>query len=155
MSYARSISAKVAVGGQPSVEDLERLRSQGFVAVINLRDDGEADQPLPPAEEGDAAAAAGLTYDHIPVSLAALDADQVDKLQAAVDAAQGPVYVHCGAGQRACALGLLATMDLGNGLVEDPVAKAAARGFPITDERLARFVRREAERRSSRVLQAI
>jgi uncharacterized protein (TIGR01244 family) len=155
MTYARSISAKVAVGGQPSAEDLERLRSQGFVAVVNLRGDGEADQPLPPAEEGDAAAAVGLAYDHIPVSLAALDADQVDKLRAVVDAAQGPVYVHCGAGQRACALSLLAAMDLGNGLAEDLVAKAAARGFPITDERLAQFVRLEAERRSARVLQAI
>ena len=155
MTNVRSISAKVAVGGQPSAEDLARLRAQGFAAVVNLRTEGEADQPLSPSAEGDAAAAAGLAYDHIPVSLAALDAGQVDRLRAAIDAAHGPVYVHCGAGERACALGLLAAMKPGDGLAEDLVARAAARGFPITDERLARFVREESERRSARVLQAI
>ena len=46
-------------------------------------------------------------------------------------------------------------MSPANGLADDLVAKAAGRGFPITDERLTRFLREEADRRSTRVLQAI
>ena len=46
MPEPRQLSAKVAVGGQPTVDDLRELKAQGFVAVVNLRTVGEAGQPL-------------------------------------------------------------------------------------------------------------
>ncbi len=103
------LTDKVTVGGQPTVDDLRELRAQGFVAVVNLRTDGEAGQPLSPESEGFAAHEVGLAYHHLPVALPQLDPDHVRCLRDAIQAAPGPVYVHCGAGQRACALGLLAT----------------------------------------------
>ncbi len=98
------LSDKVVVGGQPSADDLAKLREQGIMTVVNLRTEGEANQPLSPSEEATLAQNMGLSYQHVPVSLAALDSKQVDDVRAAIRNAQGPVYVHCGAGQWACAI---------------------------------------------------
>jgi uncharacterized protein (TIGR01244 family) len=150
MTDRRQISAKVSVGGQPTAAELGGLREQGFATVVNLRLPGEPGQLLAPDDEKAAAAEAGLAYRHIPVSLAELDAAQVDELRAAIDTSTGPVYVHCGAGQRACSLGLLATSTGG-----DLAARAAELGLPATDERLVRFVAEQSERERLRLLQAI
>ena len=154
MPEPRQLSAKVAVGGQPTVDDLRELKAQGFVAVVNLRTAGEAGQPLSPEAEGFAAQEAGLIYSHLPVAIPEIDPDHVHRLRAAIAAAQGPVYVHCGAGQRACALGLLATAGPGiHG--DDLIARAKAAGLPVTDERLASFVRTRTERDGWELLQAM
>ena len=127
MTEPRQLTDKVAVGGQPTVDDLRHLRARGFVAVVNLRTVGEAGQPLSPEAEGFAAQEAGLLYTHLPVAISEIDADHVLRLRAAIEAAPGPVYVHCGAGQRACALSLLAT-DPRPG--DDLIARAEAAGLP-------------------------
>ena len=154
MAEWRRLNDKVTVGGQPTVDDLHELRARGYVAVVNLRTDGEADQDLSPAAEGFAAGEAGLGYRHVPVGLPQLDPDQVRQLRAAIDEASGPVYVHCGAGQRACALSLLATAEPGT-RAETLIESAAAAGLPIRDERLGAFVREQAERASWNFLQAV
>jgi uncharacterized protein (TIGR01244 family) len=151
MSNPRQLSARVAVGGQPTVDDLRRLREQGFAAVVNLRPDGEADQPLPPDAEGFAARESGLDYSHVPVAVADLDPEQVRKVRAA----NGPVYVHCAAGQRAIALSLLATAAGPGVHGDDLIARAAATGLPINDPKLAEFVRTQAERDRWGLLQAV
>ena len=155
MSEQRQLSEKVTVGGQPTLDDLRRLREQGFAAVINLRSDGEANQPLPPQAEGFAARDLGLSYSHVPVTLTDLDPEQVRKVRAAIDAAGGPVYVHCAAGQRAVALSLLATAAEPGVRGDDLIARAAATGLPITDPSLAEFVRTQAERDRWELLQAV
>src|SRR4051812_45268207 len=102
------LSGKVVVGGQPSAADLAQLRALGITTVVNLRTVGEASQPLSPSDEAIQVENMGLSYRHVPVSLSALDPKQVDGVRAAIRDAKGPVYVHCGAGQRACAIALLA-----------------------------------------------
>ena len=134
------LSDKVLVGEQPSADDLARLREQGITTVVNLRTEGEANQPLSPSEEASLAENMGLSYRHVPVPLAALDPKQVDDVRAAIRNAKGPVYVHCGAGQRACAIALLAEES-----GADPgslIAKAEAAGFPVTDPHLRSFMER-------------
>ena len=148
------LSDKVAVGGQPTVGDLRELRAKGFVAVVNLRTAGETGQPLSPEAEGDAAREAGLAYSHLPVAIPEIDPDHVRRLRAAIDASPGPVYVHCGAGQRACALSLLATSAPG-AQGGDLLARAAACGLPVTDRRLTGFVQDQSERGGWGLLQAI
>ena len=152
MTAPHQLSEKVAIGGQPTVEDLHELRAQGFVAVVNLRTTGEDGQPLSPEAEGFAAHEVGLDYRHLPVALAQLDPNHVHRLRAAIDAAAGPVYVHCGAGQRACALSLLALHPRPS---EDLVAHAGRIGLPVTEERLKEFVRFGSSRTSWDLLQAI
>jgi uncharacterized protein (TIGR01244 family) len=148
------LTDKVTVGGQPTVDDLRELRAQGFVAVVNLRTDGEAGQPLSPESEGFAAHEVGLAYQHLPVAIPQLDADHVRRLRDAIQAASGPVYVHCGAGQRACALGLLATAEPG-ARGDELIARAAEVGLPVQDERLDGFMREQTERDTWTRLQAV
>jgi uncharacterized protein (TIGR01244 family) len=155
MENARWVSANVAVGGQPTAEDLQRLRNRGIATVVNLRLPAEADGSLAPDAEGDAARAAGLAYHHIPVALESLGPAPVERLRAAIEASDGPVYVHCGAGQRACSLSLLATADDAPAPHRDLPARAAELGFPIVDERLATFVRQRSEQESWTLLQAV
>jgi uncharacterized protein (TIGR01244 family) len=155
MENARWVSANVAVGGQPTAEDLQRLHNRGIATVVNLRLPAEADGSLAPDAEGDAARAAGLAYHHIPVALESLGPAPVERLRAAIEASDGPVYVHCGAGQRACSLSLLATADHAPAPHRDLPARAAELGFPIVDERLATFVRERSEQGSWTLLQAV
>ena len=152
MTEPRQLSDKVAVGGQPTVDDLHHLRARGFTAVVNLRTVGEAGSPFSPEAEGFAVQEAGLLYTHLPVAISEIDADRVLRLRAAIEAAPGPVYVHCGAGQRACALSLMAT-DPRPG--DDLIARAEQAGLPITDERLQAFVRSRSDRAGWDLLQAI
>ena len=137
----KDLSNRVAVGGQPSTDDLSRLRDQGFTTVVNLRTSSEANQPLTPEAEGKAAAEAGLAYHHVPVSTQDLGPEQVAAVREAIREAPGRVLVHCGAGQRACALALLAEADSSSG-GEAILSRAHEAGFPVVDERLKDFVMR-------------
>ncbi len=42
------ISDQVTVGPQPSEAELQKLTQQGSKSIINLRTEGEEDQPLSP-----------------------------------------------------------------------------------------------------------
>ncbi|MGD9511436.1 MAG: sulfur transferase domain-containing protein [Geminicoccaceae bacterium] len=152
MSAPHHLSEKVAIGGQPTVEDLHELRAQGFVAVVNLCTTGEAGQQLSPEAEAFAAQELGLAYSHVPAALAELDPRHVHRLRAAIDAAGGPVYVHCGAGQRACALSLMA---LHPRPAEDLVVRAERLGLPVTEERPKDFVRLGSNRAGWDLLQSV
>jgi uncharacterized protein (TIGR01244 family) len=132
------ISEKVIVGGQPSAEDLRGLREEGVTTIVNLRLDGEDNQALSPKAEGDEARQVGLSYHHVPVSLANLSRDQIDAVRKVVAEGDGPVYVHCGGGQRGCAFGLLAEGLPSAGHLFD---RSAAEGFPVHDERLSTFIK--------------
>lgn len=155
MPETRQLSERLAVGGQPTVDDLRELRAQGFVAVVNLRTAGEADQPLSPEAEAFAAHEAGLDYRHLPVAIAELGPDHVHRLREVIAAAAGPVYVHCGAGQRACALSLLATSAAPGLSGEELISRAAAAGLPVTDPSLAGFMRAQSRRDGWNLLQAM
>jgi uncharacterized protein (TIGR01244 family) len=155
MTSFRSLSDQVAVGGQPTLDDLHRLRAQGFATMVNLRLPDEPCEPLDPAAECAAAAERGLGYRHLPVALDGLEPVIVERLRQEIRASPGPVYVHCGAGQRACSLALLATGDKLATLGDDLIAQAADLGFPVTDERLATFIKELSERERVTLQQAI
>lgn len=139
----KPLSKRVAVGGQPRADDLAQLRDQGFTTVVNLRVTGEANQQLSPEDEGRAAASSGLAYHHVPVSTQDLRPEQVAEVRAAIQEAPGRVLVHCGAGQRACAIALLAEAD-GEPGGESLLERSREAGFAITDDNLKDFVMRVA-----------
>jgi uncharacterized protein (TIGR01244 family) len=97
----KAISQRLSVGGQPQESDLEQLKKDGVTTVVNLRVAGEK-SPLTPTEERALAQKLGLQYHHLPISLDKLDATQVKELRKILRENQGPIYVHCGMGQRAC-----------------------------------------------------
>lgn len=140
MDAVKRLSDRVAVGAQPEVEDFARLQDEGFRTVVNLRTTAEASQSLSPQAEAQAAAARGLAYHHVPVSTLDLKPEQIEAVRQAIRASDGPVYVHCGGGQRACAFALLAEAEGVDGTAL--MASARDAGFPIVDDRLKDFVMR-------------
>jgi uncharacterized protein (TIGR01244 family) len=135
-SMRKAISQKVSVGEQPRQSDLEDLRKDGVTTVVNLRVAGE-DTPLTPAEERAFAEKVGLQYYHLPISLDKLDATRVKELREILQTSQGPVYVHCGMGQRACSFSLAASGVDADSIFE----KARELGFPVQDEKLRAFLK--------------
>lgn len=132
----KAISQQVSVGEQPRESDLEELKKDGVATVVNLRVAGE-DAPLTPAEERRLAEKLGLQYHHLPISLDKLDAAQVKELREILGNSQGPVFVHCGMGQRACSLSLAAS-----GVDADSIFEQARElGFPVQDEKLKAFLK--------------
>lgn len=91
--------------GQPQAGDWDRFRERGVVTVVNLRTPVE----MGGRDEAAEVAAAGMRYVSIPVDGASgITDDNARSLRAALDAANGPVLVHCATGNRAG--GLIALM---------------------------------------------
>ena len=132
----KGISAHVSAGGQPIESDLEKLKTEGVTTVVNLRLVGE-ESSLTPDEERTLAQKLGLEYYHLPISLDKLDANQVKELRDIFNNSPGPVFVHCGMGQRACSLSLAASALDAESIFE----QSAKLGFPVQDERLKAFLR--------------
>ncbi|GAC1404337.1 MAG: hypothetical protein NVSMB64_07380 [Candidatus Velthaea sp.] len=76
----------ITVGGQPSAEELSSGR---FQTVINIRGD---------AEEGNTTAAnlhgSDVAYTSVPWTIDTVTIEDIEKVRAAVDAADGPVLIH-------------------------------------------------------------
>jgi len=133
------VSDRLSAGGQPTEQDLALLATAGFKSVVNLRLDGEKNQPLSPASEAAKAAEAGLDYRHVPVSVAALSTDDLEAFRKAVEELPGPVFVHCGAGQRACAFSLL--LERQGETPESVFAEAGRKGVDLPDAPVRDFMR--------------
>ena len=134
-----NLNERISVGGQPTEEDLKSLKAEGFTAIVNLRREGEQNQPLDPAQEGAAAKAAGLSYFHIPVNSADPKREQVEAVKAALDQIKGPVFVHCQGGGRACTMALLASEP--NASADQMMKQAEGAGFPVTNPVTQQFVK--------------
>ena len=64
MNVKRPVTPKIIIGDQPSEEDLLECKYEGFGAVVNLRNDGEPEQPISTSAEGDKVARLGMEYLH-------------------------------------------------------------------------------------------
>ncbi len=122
MNFQREITPSIVIADQPTAADLAGLKADGFVGVVNLRNDGEPEQPIGTAAEGDEVRALGLDYIHMGVGAAPLEESRVDEVcQFLDDHARGKVLVHCRKGGRAAAIVLL-QQALANGWMTDEVA---------------------------------
>jgi len=99
MSDFRRVTDQLSVSPQISVAEVADAARQGFRTVINNRPDGEAPGQPSSAEIAAAAAAAGLTYFHIPV-VGGPTADQVEATRKALAQAPAPVLAFCRSGTR-------------------------------------------------------
>ena len=80
MNVKRQITATIAIGDQPGETDLARLKADGYVGIVNLRNDGEPEQPLSTAAEGEKVRALGLDYLHYGVGAGPLTAEGVESV---------------------------------------------------------------------------
>jgi uncharacterized protein (TIGR01244 family) len=105
---AQAITPGITVADQPTGDEIRALPDEGYVGVINLRQDGEPEQPLSTAEEGTRVRGAGMDYLSVPVGGPALSEEGVRQVHDFLDRhAAGRVLVHCRKGGRASALVLL------------------------------------------------
>ncbi len=142
MKEPTTINDRIAAGGQPDADDLRRLAEAGVKTVINLRREGENNQPLDPVAEGAIARSLGLGYVHLPVSVQDMRPEQLAAFTAAVEASNGPVYVHCGGGQRACAFALTHKALAESADADSVFAEADAKGVALPDQPVRDFIGR-------------
>ncbi len=76
----------ITVGGQPSADE---LRSGRFRTVVNVRLDDEAGN-----DTGAVLAGTGVAYASVPYTSDTVTAADIERVRAAVDAAEGPVLIH-------------------------------------------------------------
>lgn len=98
------LAEKLTVSAQPMEPDFATLRDRGARLVINDRPDGEEPGQMDAARAARIAHGLSLEYCHIPVSLWALSADDVDSFSLAPREAPGPVHAHRRSGLRSATL---------------------------------------------------
>jgi uncharacterized protein (TIGR01244 family) len=105
----KPITPEISIADQPTEAELKALKPAGYVGVVNLRNDGEPEQPLGTAAEGGEVRALGMDYLHVGVGGAPLTEQGVRSVSEFLDRheGQGKVLVHCRKGSRAAALVLL------------------------------------------------
>lgn len=107
----------VVVGGQPTRDQLDEAAARGLKTVINLRAEGESDIGRADVE------ARGMTYVALPIAgTQDLTAANAAALDAALAAAEQPVMVHCGSGNRVGALFALRAHYLDGAAAEEALA---------------------------------
>ncbi len=110
MNVKRPVTPRIIIGDQPSEADLLECKHEGYSGVVNLRNNGEPEQPLSPAAEGDKVRSLGMEYHHLGVGGAPLADPGVTEVCDFIDrltGAGGKVLVHCRKGGRAMALVLI------------------------------------------------
>ncbi len=134
MNYMRAVTPEIVVGDQPTKADLAELKKQGFSGIVNLRNDGEPDQPMNPSQEGETARELGLEYVHYGVGSAPLSMQGVTAVAEFIEQhTQGAckVLVHCRRGPRAVALVLLHQARANNWNASEVIAKGKAMGLEV------------------------
>jgi len=141
MDKTMKINDEVTVGAQPSEEQIEQLRQQGFKTVVNFRTEGEEEQPLSPQAEGEKVQAAGMEYLHVPVSMKGMGPGTVDEFRSQFAGLPKPVYAHCKGGKRAGAMAMM-HVSCEHGMTgEQTLQKAQEMGFECDQPELVEFVK--------------
>ncbi len=129
------LDERTFVAGQIRPEDMPAIKAAGVTAIVNNRPDGEEPGQPAAAAIAEAAAAAGLTYRHIPMA-GGLNAALVQEMADALSQADGAVLAFCRSGTRSTYLWALAESQRGaDG--DELMQKAAAAGYDLSP--IARF----------------
>jgi uncharacterized protein (TIGR01244 family) len=125
------VSEQIYTGGQPSMENLQKMKEQGVRSVVNLRLASEYNFE----EEAAMAKKLYLRYFHIPVDKSNLKDEQVEEFLKVTSAPQNrPIFIHCTAANRVGTFWMIRRVLLDNWKVED--AEAEARKIGMHEEKL-------------------
>ena len=131
MTAFRTVTPKISVSPQISLEDVAIAARDGFKLIVNNRPDSEESGQPTAAEIGAAAKAAGLIYVHIPVR-GMPNQDQIGQTAAAIEAADGPALLYCRSGTRSIITWSLGAAQNGEDAA-DLRAKAAFAGYDLSN----------------------
>lgn len=143
------INEQITVGGQPSEDELKQWAADGFKTVINLRTEGEEDQPLSPAAEGEKVRELGMEYVHFPVSKDEMSPALEDEFRQRLPSFATPVFVHCASGKRAGAFVIMDKAVKEGWSGEDTLRRAEEMGFECKVPEIKQFVKSYVDSRQS------
>lgn len=126
MAQYKQIGEDLFIGPQPTEQDLGEAKKQGVHTVIDFRMPSETATP-----NADLVQSSGLGYVSIPVNKAALSAQQVDELDAAMAQNEGPYLLHCATGTRAAMLLALSRARKHGWTAERTFQEAETMGFNL------------------------
>ena len=119
--------------GQPEASAWQAAADSGITTVINLRPAAE----MGGRDEAAEVAAAGLAYFEMPVAAAGdINMANAMALKRLIDAAPGPVLVHCASGNRVGALLALGEMESRDLTVEQALAFGRSAGLGSLEPRV-------------------
>ncbi|QEH33573.1 Beta-lactamase hydrolase-like protein [Aquisphaera giovannonii] len=134
MNFKHHVTSSITIADQPTAEDLLDCKYEGYVGVVNLRNDGEPEQPLSTSAEGDRVRAVGLEYQHYGVGGKPLSDPGVAEVCDFIDrlaAGEGKVLVHCRKGPRAAALVLIQQARANHWTAAEALEKGPAMGLQV------------------------
>jgi uncharacterized protein (TIGR01244 family) len=135
------ISDRVAIGGQPTPEQIVELSHDGYNGVVNLREESEFND----GPQARAAREWGMTFVRVPVSREAPTDASVEKFLAATDdKGVYPVYIYCGSGNRAVAFWMIRRVVRDGWTIANAEAEASRAG--LAGGRMLDFAREYIER---------
>ena len=115
------VNKEFCTGGQPSLQQLEKLKADGVKAIINLRQPSE----YAAAEEEAKAKALGLRYFNIPVSPTDPKDDQATEfLKISDDPENRPAFIHCRSAARVAAFWMIRRVLRDGWKIEDALKEA-------------------------------
>ena len=125
------VEGQFCTGGQPSMENLQKMKAQGVRSVLNLRLASEYNFE----EEAGTAKKLDLRYFHIPVDKNNLNDEQVQKFLAVTgDPQNRPMFIHCTSANRVGTFWMIRRALVDNWKLED--AEAEARKIGMHDQGL-------------------
>jgi len=140
-----TISEKLSVSSQPSLDEIQSLREQGFKTLINNRPDKEDSEQPGTQAEAQETKHCGLSYAFIPVTGDTITEADVRAFRRAVDESDGPVFAHCKSGTRSLNLYLIGEVLGGRMPADEVVGFGRSRGFDTSAA--AQWLEKHAARR--------
>ncbi len=120
------VNEHFCTGGQPTIEELARLKAEGIKALINLRRPAEYNAE----EEAAKAKELGLRYINIPVNAAEPKDEQADEfLKVTADPQNRPAFIHCASANRVGAFWMIRRVLVDGWKLEDAEAEARKIGL--------------------------
>lgn len=151
------INDQVCTGGQPTTEQLEKLKAEGVRAILNLRRPTEKETPLAgdvrvPYDAGAEAAEAkrlGLRYFNIPVDREAPKDEQVEEFLRIVSEPENrPLFIHCSTANRVGGFWMIRRVLVDGWSVE--TAEEEARRIGLSNEKTRAFAHDYLERHQNK-----
>ena len=134
MNVKRPITPEITIGDQPTEDDLLDCKYEGYSGIVNLRNDGEPEQPLSTAGEGERVRALGMEYLPCGVGGKPLADPGVSEVCDFIDrltAEGGKILVHCRKGGRAMALVLIQQARAQGWTTAEAIAKGQSMGLQV------------------------
>lgn len=120
------VNEQVCTGGQPTMEELEKLKAEGVKAIVNLRMPAEYNAE----EEAAKAKELGLHYFHIPFNNNDPKDEAVGQfLKVMADKQNLPVFIHCSTANRVGGFWLIRRVLVDNWSLEQAEEEAKKIGL--------------------------